>query len=64
MIRTPPDAARVARLLFPAGLGLLFVGAAVAAFVEPWWIGALIAGAAVVDLLLAFALSRTGGVRP
>jgi hypothetical protein len=53
--------ARLARILFPTGVALLFVGAAVGAFVEPWWVGAIVAGAGVMDLLLAFAFSRMGG---
>jgi hypothetical protein len=53
--------ARIARILFPAGFALLFVGAAVGAFVEPWWIGAVVAGAGVMDLLLAFVFSRQAG---
>lgn len=58
----PPDPkARLARILLPTGVALLFAGAAVGALVEPWRIGALVAGAGVMDLLLAFAFSRMGG---
>lgn len=56
-----PDKARLARILFPTGVALLFAGAAVGAFVEPWWIGAFLAVAGVTDIGLAFVLSRRAG---
>jgi hypothetical protein len=56
-----PGKARLARILFPTGLGLPFVGAAVGAVVEPWWIGAVLAVAGVADIGLAFVLSRRAG---
>lgn len=56
-----PDKARIARFLFPTGVALLFVGAAVGAFVEPWWIGAVVAVMGVTDLALAFVFSRQAG---
>ena len=59
---TPPDTkARLARILFPTGIALLFVGAAVGAVVDPWWIGAIVAGAGIMDLVLAFVISRMAG---
>jgi phosphatidylglycerophosphate synthase len=61
MATPSPDKARLARFLFPVGLALLFVGAAVGAFVEPWWIGGLLAFAGVTDMLLALVLSRMAG---
>ena len=58
MDRPSTDKARLARILFPTGIALLFGGAAVAAFVEPWWIGAAVAAMGVTDLLVAFVFSR------
>ncbi len=55
------DRARLARILFPTGIALLFIGAAVGAFVEPWWAGALIAAMGAADLGLALVFSRASG---
>lgn len=61
MAPSPDPKARLARILLPTGVALLFVGAAVGAIVEPWWIGAIVAGVGITDLLLALMFSRIAG---
>jgi hypothetical protein len=61
MDKSADPKARVARILFPTGIALLLGGAALGATVQPWWIGALVAGAGAMDLMIAFLLWRMAG---
>lgn len=61
MASKPVDKSRIARILAPVGMALVLVGAGVAALVDPWLYGALIAGVGVTDLLVAFVLARSAG---
>jgi uncharacterized membrane protein HdeD (DUF308 family) len=54
----PSQLGLVAKLLMLVGVGLVLVGAAVAALVEPWFIGAAVVVAGVGDLIAAFFLAR------
>lgn len=52
---------RLARILLPTGIAMILGGAALAASVEPWWIGALVSGAGAMDLLVALVVTRVVG---